>query len=383
MEGQAKTPKSTSKFPDPEIDDDFILDTPKNFIFLVLDCYSYISGENVTGEILINIVKSLPNASLKFIARGIEAVHVFDKTLKTNIIVEDRAEIFNLEEICQNWDDELQPGHYVFPFNFKIPQYAPSTFYYSGEDDLGYYVKAEVFYHISAKLFTENKDVGIVHSRIVTVKNRDCLSKPMSLIEKSAVVPSCCFKSRGTTGLKLYLNNKDHCSVDGEVKFNLDPDNSWCTVPINHVTALVVLDVIVTTHKGDFKSRRILSTTERAAWINAHSNRVYEKDFDYTVELKVSSEELNPSSNSTPLINCQYYVEMQLYYDVIFNKSPVVMRMTFHVNPAINYRKEEAKLPIDWDPAESPITNFIVETKNILYIEKERKDSCLYNQQLM
>jgi hypothetical protein len=126
------------------------------------------------------------------------------------------------------------------------------------------------------------------------------------------------------------------------------------------------LDITVRTRHGDFKILKTISETERATWISAFTSLVYERDFEYNADLKVSSEELNPSSNDGSLIKCEYYVEMLVYYDISFKKNPVVIKLPFHVNPKITYRKEEPKLPVLWEPEESSIYNFIVEIREIL-----------------
>ncbi|OMJ69584.1 hypothetical protein SteCoe_32649 [Stentor coeruleus] len=369
MEKHTNQNSEQIKYPTSHFDNDYLSGPIKNYIFIVLDCYSYVSGENATGEVCLNIIKNVPLASLKIVVKSVETVIVYDKVIKVAPLVEERSEVFNIEEILQTWD-ALQPGHYIFPFSFKVPFYAPATLNFSGEDSSGHYLKAEIFYHISAKLLSNHKETSQVHSRIITIKNRDSLSKPTSSMEISSIVPSCCFTSRGTTKLHLHIKNSEHSSINSEVKFNLEPDNSLCQVPVNHVTALVFSDITLSTRKGNFHSAKIISKIERAAWINSHSNRVYEKDFDYAVELKGFSEELNPSSNLTPLISCRYFVEMRVFYDVVFNRRPVVVRIPFHVNPHVFYGKEEVLLPLDWDPLEAPICYFAPEMKNMLYVEE-------------
>lgn len=340
----------------------------ESFVFLVLDCFSYIAGEKVTGEILFNISEPLPKSLLKFQSRGIEEVHIFDSQDRTKILAEEIQEIYSLDCIVTEWDAEIPPGQHVFPFNFKLPNYCPSTFYYSGEDVQGNYLKAEVFYHVTVKLSMNGVESSMLHSRIINVRNIGALDKPGPAIEASADVPGCCFSNRGSTHFKLSVGNTDHCSVDGEVKYKLYPNNSACRSPINHVLGCVVLDFRIVTKKGEFKIIKKLSETARATWISAFASQIYEKDFEYTGDLKVYSEELNPSTNNSPIIHCEYFVEMLVFYDIRCKNSPIVIRLPFHVNPKITYRKEDPKLPSEWNPIETPIFNFTVEARqNINY----------------
>lgn len=339
--------------------------TSDSFIFIILDCYSYTAGEKVTGEILFNVCESIPKSYIKFQSRGIEEIHVFDSQDRTKVLVEEIQEVFTLDTCLTEWESEVPIGQYVFPFNFKIPNYCPSTFYYSGEDSRGNYIKAEVFYHISIKLIVSGVDSGLSHSRIINIKNISTLEKPSPSIEAVGDVSGCCFLNKGRTQFKLSVANVDHCNVDGEIKYKLYPNNSNCKAPINHVIGSVVLDFTVRTRKGDYKIIKKLSEIDRPTWISAFTSLIYEKDFEYQAELKVSSDELNPSSNKSPIIMCEYFIEILVFYDLKCMTRPIVIRLPFHVNPKLAQRKEGPKLPTDWNPIESSIFNLSVDNRKL------------------
>jgi hypothetical protein len=260
------------------------------------------------------------------------------------------------------WDEEVPPGQYVFPFNFKLPVFCPSTFYYSGEDLQGNYVKAEVFYYVSVKLIISGDESKLSHSRIINIKNMMALEKPGSCSEETPIIRGCCFSNKGSTSFKLSVENKEHCLVDGAVNYKLFPNNGNCKAPINRVIASIVIECLFNTSKGEFKVSRSISEIDRSTWISAFTSLIYERDFEYLTELKVYSDELNPSSNRSSLISCEYFAEVKVFYDLSCMKNPVVMRLPFHVNPKAMFRKEEPKLPGQWDPLESTIFSFAVET---------------------
>lgn len=329
----------------------------ESFIFLILDCFSYTAGEKVTGEILLNIEEPIKDALLKVQSKGLEEVQVFGSKDRGQKILEQQNEIYNLDANLNKWE-ELAIGQYVFPFNFKLPAYCPATFSYSGEDTLGNYIKAEVFYSISVK-FEIAKGQSLSHSRMVHIKNAETLEKPGPSIEETAHISGCCF-NKGSTSFKLSVSNSDHCQVDGDLKYKLLPNNSSSKSPINQIIGSVMLDFEITTRKGVFKIIKKLSEANRATWISSFTNLIYEKDFEYFSDLRVSSDELNPSSNKSVLFKCVYFIECMIFYDIYFMKYPVVIRLPFHVNPKINYRKETPSLPNNWNPVESPIYSFIV-----------------------
>lgn len=331
----------------------------ESFIFLVLDCYSYVAGEKVTGEILLNIEEPLKDLTLKVQSKGTEQTQVFGSKDRSQKILEESNELYNLDETLNKWE-ELSIGQYVFPFNFKLPSYCPATFYYSGEDALGNYIKAEVFYSVTV-IFDVGKKQTLNHARFIHVKNSQNLEKPGPSVEATAYLTGCCF-NKGNTIFKLSICNSEHCQVDGDVKYKLMPDNSSSKSPINQIIGSVMLDFEINTKKGVFKVIKKLSEANRATWISSFSSLIYEKDFEYFSDLKVTSEELNPSSNKSSLIKCEYFIECLVFYDIVCMKAPVVVRLPFHVNPKINYRKELPVLPENWNPIESPIYSFIVST---------------------
>ena len=82
---------------------------------------------------------------------------------------------------------------------------------------------------------------------------------------------------------------------------------------------------------------------------------IYEKDFEYISDLRMNTDDINPGSNQTPLIQCVYYYEIQIYYDIVCNKSPIILRMPFHVDPKDTFVRENPVLPRPWEPEESLI----------------------------
>lgn len=251
----------------------------------------------------------------------------------------------------------------MFPFNFKLPSYSPSTFYYAGEDARNYYVKAQVSYSVSVKLEVMNEpENNLTHSRMFVVRNKQTHSKPNNSIETRENVTGCCCRSKGSTFLKLSIKGDDHTQVESLIRYKLDPDNTNCKAPINYVTGQVYLLIELSVGGTIFRVNKTLSSISRATWISAFTSLVYEKDFEYIAELKMNNAELNPSSNSTPLINCTFLIEVLVYYDLSCKGKPARISMPFHVNPKNTFIREEAKLPTPWEPEEAPISNFIVES---------------------
>lgn len=333
----------------------------ENFIHLILDNTSYTAGERVTGEILLNISEPVSKSILKFFARGIEQISVFNLNDSTFTTTTESQEIFSIDQQMVEWDLAVPLGQYVFPFNFKLPPYCPSSFYYSGEDLNRNCIKAEVFYFISIKILSTENFIILSTSKIIDIKSISVLEKPSPNVETSAVITWCC-SSRGRTNFELAVLNRTHCEVDKEVKFKLYPNNSDCTAAIIHVTASIVMELKVMIKNREFRIAKRLCEINRPAWISGNTSLIYDKDFEFACCLTSNSEEQNPSSNKTPLIQCEYYIEIKVFYNIKFLKTPVVITLPFYVCPKAT-SKFENKLPQPWNPVESSIFSFNIESK--------------------
>jgi hypothetical protein len=291
---------------------------------------------------------------LSFTSVGFESVSVFDPVDKSKLIAEENAEVFRIEGSLIEWDT-LNPGQYVFPFTLQIPSYAPSTFYFAGADQRGFYITARIWYQITSTL-SAFPQFTLTHTRTILIKNRNCLNSPAISITQSEGLSGCCY-NRGETQFVLSIQNQEHCEVNGDVYYKLTPDNSRCRSPINHVIGTVVMECTVSTRKGEFKVIIPISKIDRATWISGLSGMIFEKDFEYHSQL-FPGENLNPSSNTTPLIKCTYFVEMLAFYDLYWRKEPASIILPFHVNPRNLIPKEVPKLPETWNPSEAGIASF-------------------------
>ena len=142
-------------------------------LFIVLDCLYYVAGDKVNGEILLNLPIDYPEASLKLTLKGYEHVQIPKKS--QSII----ASIYNLETIVNAWGNKAPAGQYVFPFTFRIPGFAPSTFSFYGIDDFNNAVSAEIIYEASCILeFLKNEEKNLMHTRFINIRNIKTRNSP-------------------------------------------------------------------------------------------------------------------------------------------------------------------------------------------------------------
>jgi len=331
-------------------------------LFVVLDCVHYVAGDRVTGELLLSLPQALPGGSLVLLSSGLEEVCIYDRERK-NARKEAFSQVYKLEQTVSEWEDLTPSGQYVFPFTFKLPQYCPATFSFQGDDQQGNFMKGDITYSISAELRVDDSPhLTLRHSRPMLVRNYQSHEKVNANCELDHVVTGCCWRSKGRTHLKLSVKNEEHCVVAGNVKFKLDPDNSHCSVPINHITGIITQEVVFML-PGSAQNRfeRTICNISRATWISPSTSIVYEKDFEYFAELLMPSADLNPSSNDTPLIHCCYDVEAKVHYDLSCGDPEASIVLPLHVDPRNSLERLEPALPKNWAPVENSILNMMVE----------------------
>jgi len=327
--------------------------------FIALDCYYYVAGEKVTGELLLNLPRDIPPAKLVFTSKGYEQVIVIDPGSRSTSHQQASSEIYALNNTVGEWTHGLEAGQYVYPFTFKLPHFAPATFFYSGDDSKGNLVKAQICYEMGLKLEVPSKpELNLSHSREFGVRNKYTRGKPSPSIELTEHISGCCWRNLGGTRFKLSVAGDAHSQVDQELKYKLEPDNSQCSAPINHVTGQVQMQVQFALNSGTISLTKTLSRISRPTWISANTSLVFEKDFEYSTELKFGSEEMNPSSNHSPLIKVMYTVEVFVYYDIRCKREPTSIRLPLHVDPKTRRVREEPALPRPWEPLESKILVF-------------------------
>ena len=319
------------------------------FIFIVLDSQTYMAGDKITGEILINIQEPISSGSIELTSTGIEEVLIYDQKDLTSPLITEKNSVFQVS-VPLIKSQTLQAGSYVFPFSIKIPAFCPSSFDFSGRDDKNNYIKSSISYQISTS-FADG--IKFSDSKSFIVKNKYSLTNPQVNVQCEEVVRGCC-SSKGTSRFDLSVINAQHCEIDGEISFRLMPDNKNCNAPINRVVVKVESEVSFYTKAGEFKAFKEIAVVDRATWVGRMSSTVFEKDFEYKCKI-VGLESLNLTSNLTPLVKCEYFLKVFVFFDSFGMKTPVKVFLPFHVEPVCRLKKVLPKLPENWNPEEMPI----------------------------
>lgn len=323
-------------------------------LFVVLDCLYYNAGEKVNGEILVNLPHDYPASTLNLTSRGFEQIKILDQQ-KTHI-----NPIYDLETVVHSWTDITPQGQYVFPFTFKLPLFSPATFSFIGSDSKNTLILAEIVYEVMVFLeIPSNENQNLSHIRHINIRSRNSRNSPSPAWQSLEPVVGMCCSNKGTSFFKVSINREEHPLTDGILRYKLEVDNSNCIAKILNIQGQVKMELEVTIANQTFVIFKSFSKSSKETWISSHSSLVNEKEFEYECEI-MFDDGVNPSSNHTNFIKCYYFVEFAVEYDMKL-KTPVMLKMPFHVNPKHNFARENPKVPENWSPRESPIFSAFID----------------------
>ena len=327
------------------------------YIFVLIKEEFQVAGDRVRAEIILDVPSSIGRADLFFYSQGAEDLRVY-KALK--LASYNRNEIYIINTIIRTWEDLLE-GQYIIPISFKLPQYAPPTFVYAGEDSFNNFIKTEISYQISARIIY--KDNEFTHSRPLYVRSAETrsASRIMHMVSEPAS-NSCCSYS-GTSEFKLEVLMDEHSSCRDIISYRIIPDNRNSALPITEITGQVVRVLKFMEKEKIYSIKNLVSEATRTVLIPARSDAFIEKDFLFTNQLNSGSLDINPASVDSVLVKCTYFIEFLVKYNSSRKKKNLVMRIPFHTNPTCMPYGEVPLLPFEWKGEVHPIINLMIESK--------------------
>lgn len=136
----------------------------------------YITGSQITGELKLNILKTLPKACLNIAFQGLERTMIKrsmtvvqnGKIVQINNQTTGKHEKFSVVLPLIAEPTEIQIGEHSYPFSFTVPQSLVSSFEqrYTNQKDV---CSAGVRYKVRAVLESEDKDVALYKSQVMEI----------------------------------------------------------------------------------------------------------------------------------------------------------------------------------------------------------------------
>ena len=324
-----------------------------SLLFVVLDSLHYIAGEKVDGEILLNLPSNFPESTLKLVSRGVEKVKIGSSS-QTSMI-------YNLESSVKTWEKMTPAGQYIFPFTFKLPAFAPSTFNYYGQDDQNTEILGEVTYEVLSILeFPSDEDKNMTHSRNINIRNSSSKMSPSINYESTEVLKGLCCGSKGYTLFKVSAHRELHAQTDSIIMFKLETDNSASSSSILKIKSQIRMELELNIESQSSKTFVVFNKNSKDTWIpSSRSSLMLEKELEFESGI-FFDEGLNPSSNKTGCIECRYFIEFHIDYDTQL-KNPVVIKIPIHIDPKHNFDRENPNIPENWSPRESPVYSALID----------------------
>lgn len=326
-----------------------------NLLYIELDYIKFVAGERATGEVLINLPRSVEGCFLRFICIGTEELVITDRM--GQLITQERREILAIKSTLKTWNEYTPTGQFVFPFSFKIPHFAPATFYYEGEDSNLRHIKARVDYHIEAMLESiSSAEIKCSNRKELQVCTRMIRSKTEYSADLNEGISCLCF-SKGNTNLSLKINNSEHPCIGGTSKFSLGIDNTACGAGICQIDVKLVMQISpgdsIANEHNFYSTVDVWKSTQT---VNVGSGGRFNQDG--IVELKYDDMQ-NPCSNSGVLIKCCYQLVATVFYSVSCGASDVTISLPIHINPRSKVIREVPTMPEGWNPQEFSIHNLV------------------------
>lgn len=327
-----------------------------NWVKIILDSSHFTAGERVSGE--INLFTLLEDTKILIKSEGNEKFSIQKSGGQVQSFTN---QVYTLQE---DLSDPFSTSQSVFPFTFKIPQYAPASFNYKDTDYEGNILSSEITYKIEAFLIFEGMTL-CSDSLIFTVFNK--LSRVIipPFVESTSGLSCCCCISRGSSQVIVEsLNNLHvHCQENKKYKILIKSQNNQY---LESVIFQLVFDIRVEIpgEKEKFIRKVVnrcvpdLMTTKKGA------EGLDVLEFIFDADLKTGLGE-NPGSNLSVFCSSEYKVQIFTIYNIGCRSKRNEFEVFLQVNPTSSPLKE-VEFPPDWNPREKNLKSLLVSSENAL-----------------
>ncbi|XXQ39464.1 Arrestin C-terminal-like domain-containing protein [Plasmodiophora brassicae] len=337
---------------------------------------AYSGTQVVRGHLFVNVVSPLATDGIYLQINGHESASWSalardrSKGDKKRVAVhhhENSREIFNVRAPIHLADDVLQPGHYLFPFEFELPRNVPGSFAddraptHPDISDAGQY-RARVSYAMTAEMVVRpdnpDDDYAVIRATCdLIVKGRPLASIATVKRDCNAAIRTWCCLNKGSVFLRVRFAQKAYQSgttADLIVEFN----NS-STVDVEHIK--VELYRSLQMHGTTARYCRIDRVRVQVAdGVQAGDDRM--GDNALRIPLSLTDDDGKPLTPTTlgRVVVCRYWIEV--FVPVPCGSGDIEARLPVtvivpHCTPA-----EWAVNPLlGWDPVVSRIVNLDVE----------------------
>ncbi|OMJ77712.1 hypothetical protein SteCoe_22615 [Stentor coeruleus] len=332
------------------------LDPSKSFLCIILEYSHYIAGDRIIGEVLMNALDNFSESNLILYSSGCELLNVMTKYKKA---AKYNNEIFHVVTTLKVWEYETPKGQYNFPFTFKLPYFAPSTFSVRTRDNEGNLLEASVVYEIKVALEVKGEILlqDTIPLQIFNNKTRCTIPPSVSETELSTCL---CFK-KGHYNLSLTQINCQHPNYYDTAKFKLELDwfNNKGQIAEVYGKILYKLQLSIPGDKTYEFTIDLCEFKHSNSFFTESNNMQTNYEFDVNLYGDFGD---NVSSNATAMINSTYIGEATVVFNLGVTNRIDKITLPMHVNPKVSDGRVLV-VPSDWEASPCSLLSIYLQSR--------------------
>lgn len=322
----------------------------ENWVKVILDSTHFTAGERASGE--INVLTSIENTKIVIKSEGKEIFTVQYPNAQAKSVMK---EVYSLQE---EFSDHSSSQQSVFPFTFKIPQYAPASFDYKDTDNEGNVLISEIIYSIEAVLIYNGSALAKDNLCFTVFNKLSRVIIPPS-VDSISHLTSCCCLSRGSSQIIIESLNNLHvrCNENKKYKIWINSENNQS---LESVIMQLVFDIRIELpgEKEKFIRKVINRCVPDLQSIKKEAEDLRKLEFVFEADLKLELGS-NPSSNQSVFCNTEYKVQIFTIYNIGCRSKRAEFEIFLQVNP-ISIPQRQVEFPADWNPREKNLKSLLV-----------------------
>jgi hypothetical protein len=293
-----------------------------NFIFLKTDRADYVAGQEVKGNVFVNINSPISCNGIFLTLQGHETTEWAESKTRQvpdgrdqngheryrtehyvvnhrgdHTIIKSRNMLYNLA------GQKLVPGQYTFPFVFRLPAGIPGTFRYHEHK-----TTAIVAYHVEVEADAKEWFSDVTHRQPLTIYPMLQAEVKAVREQRTANVMVCCCINKGAATMTVHFDK--NCYVPGEVCRIICEAQNNSTVDFNAIKVKVYRQLTLRAMGHQHRDNREL-VHQLFPGVKAGAQDVGEKARQVPVQLGDSMGGLFVPETNGRLVDCKYWAEVE------------------------------------------------------------------------
>ncbi|EAR83964.1 arrestin (macronuclear) [Tetrahymena thermophila SB210] len=277
----------------------------KTFINIYLQKLNFLSNETIQGLIYINLEKPFHGNLLQIRIQGIEEINIkFSEFVGEDDYITTYAKesnnflnysllIYDYANGSNRKDFQIEPGQYQIPFQLKIAEKLPSSFFYEEEGD-----KGSLKYVLTAQILSNKTNVKPLSGNKEIFIGQKVQMQQQITYTKIRTSTFCCTSSLINYNVQL---NSNCFSPNEIIKVRLDIDISKCRDKLSNFTVKFMRRLEMKANKGTSTKTEI--KTEQNACVLVKGSRIQQVvEFLVQKNIKLTCQ--------GQLIQLGYYIEI-------------------------------------------------------------------------